>query len=41
MGRCIWRPARILRVNPLCPAKRVQMQAFLRPWRFRLAMLCC
>ncbi len=41
MGWCIWRPAHIFRVNPLCPAKRGRMQAFMRPRRFHLAMLCC
>jgi hypothetical protein len=41
MGWCIWRPAHILRVNPLCPAKSGQMQAFLRPRRFHRAMLYC
>jgi len=33
MGWCIWRPAHLLRANPLCAAKSGQMQEFLRPRR--------
>ena len=32
---------RILRVNPLCPAKSGQMEAFLRLRRFYRAMPYC
>ena len=34
MGGCVWRPARIFRANPLCPARSGQTQAFRRLRRF-------